>query len=426
MREYFKSKWPYSIGGLIILAVILFEAQGKGDFDIFISASRDLLLGNNIYKIQYHEWYHYYYDIFFALVLVPFTYLPLYFAKLFWLFLNVFFVFRIWKIILGWLPLSYLGKSSVTVFKILSLIFILRFLRDNFHLAQVTIFILYLTLEGLFLINSNRRIAGSLLIALGIDIKLLPIVLIPYLIYRNEWKSALYIIGFIIVLLCLPMAIIGFDYNNFLLAERWNLINPMNQAHILDTSERSFHSLTTLLSTLLVKDCGDYYALPLKRNITDISIDKLNAVINVVRMAFILFTLYFLRTKPFTSIRSDFRKLYEISYICIVIPLIFPHQQHYAFFFIFPATTYMLFYIFYKYFDKERRTNIKFFKMKKITFIMLLSIVYFLTNSHFILGEFTTFYDHYKTLTYGVLLLIILLAICKPDKLFPESAINIK
>ncbi|MEI6434011.1 MAG: glycosyltransferase family 87 protein [Bacteroidota bacterium] len=417
MKEHFRDKWPYYTGGLILLMIILFEAQGKGDFDIFLSASRDLLLGKNIYTIQYHEWYHYYYDIFFALALVPLTYLPLYFAKLIWLILNVFFVLRLWKIIMGWLPLSCLRKSSVMVFKILSFVIILRFLRDNFHLAQVTIFILYLTFEGLFLINSNRRIAGSLLIALGIDVKLLPIVIIPYLLYRNEWKSALYIIGFILVLICLPIVVIGFDYNKFLLAERWNLINPMNQAHILDTSERSFHSLTTLLSTLLVKDCGDYYALPLKRNIADVSVETLNIVINIVRGALILFTLYFLRTKPFTKISGNLQRLYELSYLCIVIPLIFPHQQHYAFFFIFPATTYLLFYLVDKYFNKENYLIIKHFKIKKITLIVFMSIVYFLTNSHFILGEFTNYYDHYKTLTYGVLILIILLAICKPDKL---------
>ncbi len=417
MKEHFRDKWPYYTGGLILLMIILFEAQGKGDFDIFLSASRDLLLGKNIYTIQYHEWYHYYYDIFFALALVPLTYLPLYFAKLIWLILNVFFVLRLWKIIMGWLPLSCLRKSSVMVFKILSFVIILRFLRDNFHLAQVTIFILYLTFEGLFLINSNRRIAGSLLIALGIDVKLLPIVIIPYLLYRNEWKSALYIIGFILVLICLPIVVIGFDYNKFLLAERWNLINPMNQAHILDTSERSFHSLTTLLSTLLVKDCGDYYALPLKRNIADVSVETLNIVINIVRGALILFTLYFLRTKPFTKISGNLQRLYELSYLCIVIPLIFPHQQHYAFFFIFPATTYLLFYLVDKYFNKENYLIIKHFKIKKITLIVFMSIVYFLTNSHFILGEFTNYYDHYKTLTYGVLIIIILLAICKPDKL---------
>jgi len=271
------------------------------------------------------------------------------------------------------------------------------------------------------LIFNNRKIAGSILIALGINIKLLPIVIIPYLIYRNEWKSVFFIISFIIVFLFLPIVFIGVDYNNFLLIERWHLINPMNQAHILDTSERSFHSLTTLLATLLVKDCGDWHALPLKRNIADISIENLNIVINVVRGVLIFFTLYFLRTKPFKNITVKLQKLYEISYLCLIVPLIFPHQQYYAFFFIFPASTYLLFYIIYLYFNKNNHIIIKYFKVKRITIIVFTCIAYFLTNSHFILGTFNNFYDHYKTLTYGVLILMTLLAICKPEKLLTEE-----
>lgn len=421
MKGQFKNTWLYYLGGLVLVAIILFEARGKGDFNIFISASRDLMSGRNIYQIQYNEWYHYYYNVLFALILVPFTYLPLYFVKVIWLILNVFFVYRIWKILIDLIPVSLLKGKSKTFFVIASFIFILSFLRDNFHLAQLTICILYLTLEGLFLISNKKIIAGSLFIALGIDIKLLPIVIIPYLMYRNEWKSVFLILGFIIVFLFLPILFIGVDYNHFLLIERWNLINPMNQAHILDTSERSFHSLTTLLATLLVKNCGDLYALALKRNIADISIENLNIVINVTRGVLAFLTLYFLRTWPFTRTTSKLQKLYELSYICLIIPLIFPHQQHYAFFFIFPATTYIVFYLIYSFFNNETHNQDKNYKTKKYILITLTCFVYLLTNSRFILGEFNHFYDHYKTLTYGVILLMILLVFCKPDKLISAN-----
>jgi hypothetical protein len=421
MKEHFRNYWFYYIGGFFILGIILYEATGINDFDIFFYASRDLLAGKNIYLIKYHEWYHYYYSIFFAFLLAPFTYLPLYFVKVIWLILNVFFVYRIWRILVTWLPVTFLNKKLKSLFIVLSFIFILRFLRDNFHLGQVNIFILYLTLEGLFLISKNKKIQGSFLIALGIDIKLLPILMILYLIYRKEWKSVLWILGFIIGFLVLPGAIIGFDFNNSLLIERWHLLNPMNHEHILDTTETSFHSLTSLLATLLVKDCGDLHALPLKRNIADISIASLNIIINLVRGAFLLFSLYFLRTRPFRNTAGTLQRLYEISYLCVIIPLLFPHQQHYAFVFIFPASTYLLFYLLYFYFDKKTRNSNKNFKTKKITLIVFFSIVYFLTNSHFILGQFNDIYDHYKTLTYGVLILIILLAVCKPDKILKNE-----
>ena len=161
MKEHFRNKWFYYAGGLLILFILLYEARGRTDFDIFYFASKDLFAGKNIYRIMYHEWYHYYYSIFFAFLMWPFTCLPLYVAKVIWLILNVFFVYRIWKILAAWLPLSLLDRKREILFILLSFIFILRFLRDNFHLGQVNIFILYLILEGLFLIVTDKKIAGS-------------------------------------------------------------------------------------------------------------------------------------------------------------------------------------------------------------------------------------------------------------------------
>jgi hypothetical protein len=417
MQTFLKKYWSYFLLGIILLAIILFEAQGQGDFYIFLSASRNLFLGKNIYQIQYVDSYHYYYDVLFTLILFPFTFLPLYLVKVIWLILNVFFIYRIWKILREYLPISLLNKNYILIFIILSFTFVLNFLKTNIHLSQVTILILFLTLEGLSQINKHKTISGSLLLALGINIKLLPIVIIPYLIYRREWKSFSFTLCFIILLLMFPAFFIGFEYNNQLLTERWALINPMNQAHILDTSERSFHSLTTLFATLLIEDCGDKYILPIKRNITNISFQKLNLIINIIRAVLALFTLYFLNTKPFVNKVSNIQRLYEIGYLCLIIPLIFPHQQHYAFFFIFPASTYLLFYYIQIYFNAPENSDRPHFKLKKYAMGLILFIIYFLCNSHLIMGAFNAYYDHFKTLTYGVLLMIPLLAFCKPEKL---------
>jgi hypothetical protein len=113
--------------------------------------------------------------------------------------------------------------------------------------------------------------------------------------------------------------------------------------------------------------------------------------------------------------------LYELSYIFLVIPLIFPHQQHYAFFFIFPATTYLLFYLFIVFFQENKYKSEKYYQSKKIGFIAALGIIYLLTNSHFIIGVFNNYYDHYKTLTYGVLILMAMLAFCNPKKLIQQE-----
>jgi hypothetical protein len=411
-------KWYAYLGAIVLFFLLLFEAKDEnGDLTIFLDASRDLMQGENIYTNMYNEWYRYYYDTLFALLLVPFTFLPLFLVKFIWLSLNVFFVVRIWKIITGWLPINQLSPKQKTIFTLLSFLFILAFLRDNFHLTQVTIFILYLTLEGLHFIERGKKLTGSLLIAFAITVKLLPLVFIPYLLYRKEWKAFGAVCVMVVVLLFIPGLIIGLDYNQFLILERWKLLNPTNTTHVLDTSERSFHSISTLFSTLFVAESGDYYALPYRRHLLDLPLETLSNLINGARLLFVGATLYFLGSKPFQPAKSNLQKLYEISYICLIVPLIFPHQQYYAFFFIFPAATYLIFYFTRINVDKQTIAQDKPPRKNKMMMIILLSLVYLMTNGHFILGTFNPILEYYKILTYGAFILCGMLAYYTPTKL---------
>lgn len=287
-----------------------------------------------------------------------------------------------------------------------SFLFSLRFILSNFHNQQITICILYLSLEGLRFIFSGNIFAGALLIALGINIKILPVVLLPYLLYRREFTASLLIMVFYTILLFLPGLTLGFEQNNMLISSWWQLINPANTIHNLDVDERSFHSLSTLLATLLVENVPDKYALHIRRNIMDISYEHLVLVLNITRLIFISFTFYFLRTRPFENKVGIVHKYIEVSYLLLLIPLIFPHQQDYAFLFILPAVTCIIYYLL-----TERKT------MPKIKFRIILvftCLSYLLCNLSLLLGEFRDYYDHFKILTYGALLLIPLLAISYP------------
>ncbi len=398
---------------IFLLILLLIESRGGGDFKIFLSASKDLLAGNNIYKILYNEWYHYYYDVLFALIISPFQFIPFYWAKFIWLLFNVFLTLRIWGIIIYYLPIDEFNAKQKQVFTIISFVFIFMLWYKNIHLSQMTIFILYLCMEGLYLINNEKLILGSILIGVGISIKILPIVLIPYFLYRGNFKVVLYSLLSLILALWLPALIIGFDNQLFLLKERWGLVNPLNKEHMLDVSERSFHSLTTLMSVLFVENARNSYSLEMKRNIANVSMDTLYIIINTVRLVFVLITLFFIRSLPFKRVQNKLQIFYEISYILLITPLIFPHQQHYAFFFIFPAISYLVFYYMVKFYNGKTKISV----FKKASLIIIFIIIYFLLNSHFILGEYRNIYDHFKTLTYGVILLIPLLMIARPNKI---------
>lgn len=413
MIDFVKNNKLTILLGILLIILLLIESNGRGDFNIFLNASRDLLEGKNIYSIKYNEWYHYYYDILFALIISPLKALPLFWSNFIWLLLNLFLTFRIWKIILSYLPVSILNHKQLRILTVLSFIFIFSLWHKNIHLSQMTIFILYLCLEGLNQIKSNKLILGSVLIGVGISIKILPIVFIPYFLYRANFKVVFYILLSLILVLWLPALIIGYDYHLLLLKERWMLINPLNKEHVLDVSERSFHSLTTFLTVLLVEGAGNTYSLELKRNITNVSLETLELIINIVRLSLVLFSLYIMRSLPFKKSTDQLQKFYEISYILLVVPLIFPHQQHYAFFFIFPAITYLIFYFIVHYFKGEKTIK----QSEKVFIIIISVVIFFLLNSHFILGAFRNIYDHFKTLTYGVLFLVPLLAFASPKKI---------
>jgi len=206
----------------------------------------------------------------------------------------------------------------------------------------------------------------------------------------------------------LPGFILGFAQNNMLISGWWKLINPTNTIHNLDVDERSFHSLSTLLATLLVENVPDKFALHIRRNIMNISYTQLVLVLNIIRLVFIFFAFYFLRKKPFTGKAPSMHQFVEISYILLLIPLLFPHQQDYAFLFIMPAVTCIIYYLIT---EQNTLTNLKF---NAIVFVLALS--YLLCNITLLYGQYREYYDHFKLLTYGALLIIPLLAFCHPYK----------
>lgn len=415
MNDSLKKYILIGIGSIALAIYVFIEAQGRGDLFIFLSASTDLFEKENIFKNTYLDGYHYFYSVFFAILLKPFTYLPMWACNALWLCANLFFVFRIFTLIKNLLPLHDFTKNELMALRIGGFLFSLRFIHENLHCMQVTILILYLSLQGIQLVFSNkpRPFWGAALIALGINIKLLPLVLIPYFIYREFFKAGIYIIVICVGLLYLPALLIGWEQNQLLISTWVGLINPLNSNHVLDAEERSFHGLSTLFSVLFVENPGDTHAMLIKRNIANISLDQLKLYLTIARGVLILFTLYFLRTLPFKDPISLKHRFWEMSYILMLIPLIFPHQQHYAFLFICPAFIFCLY-----YFIQNRKTLSK----TKYYFMMFTGIfIYLACNLKLILGNYNEYYEHFKILTYGALFLILLLSLCIPKEVRSTS-----
>src|SRR5688572_493423 len=85
-------------------------------------------------------------------------------------------------------------------------LFALRFLHENIHASQVSILILWCCVFGIYNITSGRTVRGAALLALGINIGLLPLVFLPYLIYRGDFRALGLTVFFYVLSMVLPFA----------------------------------------------------------------------------------------------------------------------------------------------------------------------------------------------------------------------------
>lgn len=374
--------------GIILCAL---ETPGLGDFAIYLSAASDLTYHKDIYQTTYYDGYHYFYSVFFAIFLKLFAGFNFSVIKFIWLYLNYLCFVHLLQLLNNFLLKRVANAKQRWYLFCFAIIFCISFVLQNIHSAQITLFLLWASIYGLKLIYNKKSFHGSFLLAIAINIKIMPVVLIPVLFFNGKWKECIMIIAFYIVLLLFPYLVIEQNYYNLLLQSWWNLINPMAGKHILDTEERSFHSLTTLLSVLLVKNTGEAYLLPYKRNILDINLNTLKWVILFVRLVFISSVFLFISQPFFKKNYTFYKTELQYAFVLALVPLVFPHQQHYAFILCLPLALLCFYY--------SLRFNTKWLNY-------LLVIVFLSFNLRLLLGYFNQYYEHFKIITYGALLLV--------------------
>ena len=413
-RWLFFGQWAIAIAFLVTVATML---GNRNDLDIFLAASRDLWAGGDIYGITYFDGYHYYYSPFFAMLVTPLSWLPAALAKAIWGALILLAVWRSYRIIASaFFPasLSSVQRNAIGFFTFL---FLFQAIRDNLNSSQVTAFVLWSCIEGLHQVRHHRPLLGALCIAVGLDMKLLPLVLLPYLVYRREWKAAIMVGATVVVLTLLPALFLGWQQNIDLLASRGQLLQPTDPKHILDADERSFIALSSLISAYFSADINDPHVPDLPRTIVALDLGTIAVILMIGRALLVLFFLRFLLWPPFVAARSSLHVWWECSYLLLCTVLIFPHQQYYAMLLGMPAIAWITCTTVVRW-TTERSAMTR--------WLVLCAMVYLITNAGLLVGEFSYVYTHYKTTSFMVFVLIGMLWWCKPEKLEPVQPSTIQ
>lgn len=396
------------IVSVLLIVFVGFEYQLSGDFSIYMAAAEQLGLGSDIYDIYYgaNKDLPYMASPALAFIFYPLSLLPLGVSAALWKTLNILLLFRLWALFERYFTsVDWEGKQHRhwILLSVLSLSFILY---RNFHLSQFSVMLIYLIFES---INQTRTgkylVLGPLLLALGITVKILPIVAIPYLLFRGFWKEVILSLAFLGILLFLPSINMGIE-KAYELNRSWlSSISPRSDQNVFDVSQQVVHGIAALISTLTIDGIGNNFSLSIRRHIVDLNPDVVVGIILATKALLLLSVLYVLKLKTFFKDHGfTVGSFYELSYILLITPLVFPQSRIYTFLFLLPAMTYIA-YVFIK---KSLYSP----KWVKVLFWISILVI----NLELLLGNFRELYWHFKTLTYASLIVLFLFIWLKPER----------
>ena len=399
---------------LLLLTFLLIEVSKDSSFSVYFRAAQQLLQGENIYETPEDEPEAYLYGPILALFLSPFTFLPERFAHFLWLVFNLLLLVRIWRLLQFFLDFKAFSQVVQRTYLVIVLLLSLRFILYIFDLGQINLFILYCTLESIYLIKTGREWMGSGLMAIAMNIKLLPLSFLPYLIYRRQFRAVgLVVIGLLLTLL-LPAVFFGWDTNQTFLASWWQeWVSP--RGDWLDERDGTY-SLFSLIPTLLMETEGSQ---ELRRHVLDLDPESVLSVLYLSIALLVILTIYFLRTPPFRGWISNVHVFYEVSYLLLASTLIAPFQRKYAFVALLPAYAYVTYFLFLSKRDEERgginRSDGRYIFVSVFLFVSFALCT--LTTDGVVGREVYHIGEFYRVITWGTLALLVALLRCPPQYL---------
>lgn len=404
-----KNIWfHYYILAFLLISFLFVEFNRLGDFGLYYDATSDFLNEENIYKNRYVDNRFWYFGSpVLTIMLCSLQVFSAHVAAMIFGCLSVFAIIRSLHIVDYIFNTQKIFRPALFWLAVISICFPLYF---HFHFQQFTLLTMYLGLEAIFQIKvKNNQIIAGLLVSLGIFIKLYTIVLIPYFIYRGKFKSALFSILFSGLFIISTFLFFDVSHMNQLWIDWIDQISKNEWNYLLEIEAQNNHGIGTFISTLLIEDLPRE-TQPYKNNILNLNKETVLTIIWLAKALLVSLTLFFLKTLPFKNPISKNHFSWEISYLFLVIPLIFPQQRQYNFVLLLPAVFYCIYYLI-------NNKN----KIQTILFIVLIIIL----NLELLLGNYRGEYHHFKTLTCASLGILILLIFMPPKKIKPSQTNNL-
>jgi hypothetical protein len=194
--------------------VLVPEIWGSGktkDYPLWFWAGQQVLHGNNLYPDNPATYFDFIYPPMSALLLA----IPSYFGKL-----PLYICLSFLNIVAWWMTAQYShtmagsGHKPGPWLEALPGFVTVTFVFDMFDLGQPNLVLLALMLYGFWLLRGQRGWMAGSMFALATAIKVFPVAVFPYLVWRRQWAAAAGMLVFLLVFLfVLPAPFRGFQHN---------------------------------------------------------------------------------------------------------------------------------------------------------------------------------------------------------------------
>lgn len=222
---------------LIAAAILLFLGLGfwtvlratkafkHTDFTVFLAAADSVLRGgDDLYRVTNERGWHYHYLPLFAIAMVPFSRLPLFWASLLWYVISV--ILLAWA---TWMCVAMVwrdpSRSPGPLPYALTICLIGWPLMSALGRGQTSVLLLWLMVAAVFYQWKERRSAAASCVAGAIVLKIFPVLLLGYYAWRKNWRLVgVTLAGIVLGVIILPAAVLGPQHNSALLREWVTLV----------------------------------------------------------------------------------------------------------------------------------------------------------------------------------------------------------
>jgi hypothetical protein len=196
-------------------AVFLYTVDDLRDFDVFLRAANQVRVGESIYTAE-APIYSYLYLPLFAILFVPFTFLPRILSVMIWTILNIaltwWIITVLFRLMTGY-PISKLEMKERYLICALAVIPTFEFLLVNLRNGQTNIVMLGFVVGALFLYSRGREAGSGVLIGIAAVVKVFSLPLAFWMFLR---RRSLVVFGTLLGItlgLFLPSLIFGWRKN---------------------------------------------------------------------------------------------------------------------------------------------------------------------------------------------------------------------